>query len=463
MTVARFPDRLCRRECWSLALFIVSQTLAHSGPAAPGEGALRYLLARLSPFRSEGVYYETGDHDRLRLRQSPLDARYIPSFEIPKRSPVYPVLSQYRRAFVYDMAVSTCALLLAGKHAEAKGLLRTLECLQLPDGGLGFSFNAEGDSFYNYSYLRSGAVAWAGYAAALYQRETGDRDFEQFADGVGKWLLKQQVPSEAGDPRAGLIRAGYGQWSPDYTTLSKERIDWCCTEHAIDSFFLFRLLARTTGDEATRAEYMAAAERLKNALMGTLWTETTDGSGRFFQGVSPRGLDRGEALDCCTWGALFLIAIGENQKAERALWHAEKTFRTPIGSAVRAAVRPVRGYRPYAGVNEGVNWDNYADLVWSEGALGCALAYLRLGRKDRFASIVTETLTLCARPGDPSTGVRYSRYRQDLAAPGGGKVGRDDFIKDFTQAPSVCATAWLLLVQESAKAANSGKFWGQDE
>ncbi len=451
----------------ALACFLASTGPVHS--AALSEAALgqardraeQYLVNRWVPYRSEGYYYEVG-HDVQWLRQSIEGAYFIPSFELPDSSPVYCVLTKYKRVFVYDLAVATCALVLAGKHEEAKGLLLTLESVQLPDGALPFSFNTQ-DTFMNYSYIRTGTVAWAGYAAVLYERETGDPSFRPFASHIADWLLLQIVPGTSDtDCRAGLPLGGYGQWMPNYSSIAKGRREWACTEHSIDAYFFLRLYAETAPDNGGACDrYRDAADRIKNALTKTLWTETEEGSGRFHQGVSKQGLDRGQALDCVGWGALFLLAIGEESKARAALCYADAVFATTFIPGGRPYVGRVRGYRPYVGKSEGVDWDDYPDVVWSEGSLGVALAYLRLGDRQRFRAIVGEILKLCTVPGDPATGVRYSRYRQHLRGKGG-DIETTDFIADFTRAPSTCSTAWLLLVLESAKKSNLDKFWGPE-
>jgi len=428
------------------------------------DAALSYLLSRLSPFQSEGIYYELGE-DRIRLSASPEGARFIPSFELPDDAPLYPVLTEYKRVFVYDAAVEVCALVLAGKHSEAMQLLRTIEAMQLLDGGLGFSFNASGDTFYNHSYLRSGTVAWAGYAAVLYGHETGETDFRAFAGRIAEWLERQQVPGDRLlDPRAGLIMGGHGQWAEDYSELTKGKRTWAATEHAIDAYFFLRDYARSQQAPSMRSRYAAAADRVKRALLEQMWTEPAPGLGRFVQGVDRQSLNLGKALDCCGgWGALFLLAVGEREKAAATLAYTEETFATTFRPAEADEGVSVTGYRPYAGHNEGIDWDRYPDVVWSEGSLGVALSYLRLGRRDKFESIVDNMLKLCTVPGDPRSGVRYSRYRQDLAAGPKAPVDTATVIKDLTQAPSACCTAWLLLVLESAEEGNFGKFWGPDQ
>jgi hypothetical protein len=208
---------------------------------------------------------------------------------------------------------------------------------------------------------------------------------------------------------------------------------------------------------------LQAADRIKRALVERLWVESKDGLGRFYQGVDRQQLNMGKALDCASWGALFLLAIGETAKAEAAVRYAEATFATTFRPSAPPAVGSVQLYRPYAGKNDEIEWDDYPDLVWAEGSLGVALAYLRLGRRDKFDAIVTDVLKLCAVPGDPATGVRYARYQQDLRGHRGGDIGTRDFIKDFTRAPSAMCTAWLVLVLESvAKEPNLNKFWGPD-
>ncbi len=426
------------------------------GLTAAGEGGLAYLLKHMAPFAPSAPWYELGN-DLLRLPPPSSDAAVIPSFQEPVDSPAWAVLTQYGRVMTYDAAVESIALALAGRKAEATRLLRALVAMQLPDGSLGFSWNSTDDTFYNRSYRRCGTVAWAAYAALLVDQANEGDEFRAFAVRATDWLLKQRVPVDrADDPRRGLIKGGSGRWSADYQKLTKGDLSWVSTEHNIDCFFLLEAAARVVAPEQARRYRQAAAE-IRTALTERLWSTE---EGRFYQGAQVGETDRGQALDCCTWGALFLHAIGDDQRAAAALDTADRVFQASLAPAGATAGWTITGYRPYAGVADETDWDQYPDLVWAEGSLGAALAHLRLGRRERYQKIVGEVLKLCAEPGRAASGVRYSRYQTDRDGTGG-DVGSDDFVADFTRAPSAGATAWLVLVVQSAVPGNEDRFWGR--
>ena len=178
-----------------------------------------------------------------------------------------------------------------------------------------------------------------------------------------------------------------------------------------------------TGD----ARWSAAADRIRDALLRVAWDKDL---GQFDQGFSPGGQrDAVRALDCASWGALFLLATGETEKAHQALRNVEQYYAASDGGAV--------GYRPYfedhifPGFEVGRFYfpDNprkqwrELPLVWSEGSLGVALAYLRAGQPDRTRQIIDGLRPLQV----PSSGMRYA----SRSVP-----------HQMTDAPSIAGSAW---------------------
>ena len=168
---------------------------------------------------------------------------------------------------------------------------------------------------------------------------------------------------------------------------------------------------------------------------------------QFYEGFSPGGQrDSVEALDCASWGALFLIAAGEADKAQTALRSME-TYASRDGDAA--------GYRPY--FDEPIypsfeigkfyfpgeprkQWRDLP-LVWSEGTLGVALAYLRTGQTDRARQIVQALQPLQVA----SNGLRYA----SRGVP-----------HQMSDSPSVAASSWLVFVAEAMKGnARAEQFW----
>jgi hypothetical protein len=98
----------------------------------------------------------------------------------------------------------------------------------------------------------TGDLAWAGLALAELYDATGNTQYLDSAVGIGRWIQANC----ASDRGAGGYTGGYAD--------SGERITWKSTEHNIDVFALFRLLARLTGqhvwlDRAQHARRFIAA------------------------------------------------------------------------------------------------------------------------------------------------------------------------------------------------------------
>jgi len=343
-------------------------------------------------------------------------------------------LGRYGRAFLYDQAVGAIAWLMAGEQEKARRLLDYLSSYQnlnasvlgASDGSFGFSFNTVGcsayapdnrDSFYDMDYLRNGAISWAGYAFVLYQRLTGDTRYRDIALTTADYLLTQQV-TDPTDPRFGLLRGGHGTYDMTTWEFTPDQVEWVSTEHNVDAYFFLRDLGELTGD----ARYSLAAQQIGERLLTRLWNEE---KGRLDQGLGPDGQPDGvDALDAASWGAMFLLAAGEEEEARRSLNFAERTYWNQGDG--------VWGYKPYAGTVEGVNWDA-THVVWSEGSLGMAMAYAKPGDAaslDRARTILAEMARLQER--DPDGGLLYAVYD-------------GDDLTDFPRTPSLGGTGWFVM------------------
>ena len=145
--------------------------------------------------------------------------------------------------------------------------------------------------------------------------------------------------------------------------------------------------------------------------------------------------------------ALFLLAAGEADKARQALVNIENYYGSRDGEA--AGFRPYFDERIYPGFEVGKfyfpgdprkQW-RALPLVWSEGSLGVALAYLRTGQDERARQIIEGLRTLQV----PGSGVRYA----SRSVP-----------HQMSDAPSVAASTWLVFLAE-AMAGNprAEQFW----
>ncbi len=407
--------------------------------------SVNWILEHLVPYQFTKTY-ESEDYvyDHGPINENAIALR---CFDVPASNSVYLYTSQYGRAHLYDTSLAIILLSLDGRYNEARNLLITLQHLQNSDGSIGFSWNSSIDNFYNRSYIRAGALSWTGYAAVVFQRESGKKEFQHFAEKIAAYIISLQITDE-NDIRYGLIRGGSGRWLPDGKTLIiAERQEWCATEHCTDSFFFLQELGYLTG----KKEYTDAANKLKHGILASLWNEN---EGRFNAAIDSYKVNSELVLDSCSWGSIFLTAIGEREKAQLCLDFVEENFPSVVGD--------VKGYKAYSG--------NYSDhpiadwgkieMVWSEGSLGVAMAYLKLGNYLKANEIVNQMLKM----KDKNGGIKYSIYDDEILVPSesikavDGKP-RTDKIEDFIREASASGTIWLGLVEYEMANLGQQKFW----
>ncbi len=299
------------------------------------------------------------------------------------------------RSWTYDDAMGAMALLLQGRTQDARTVLSALQGLMKSDGSLGFSYQV--DSTYADNRVRTGTVAWVGYAMAFYERVTGDKRFESSAVAIAKKLKGLQVSS-------GSLRGG-----PD--------VNWASTEHNLDAWNFFDLLCRVTG----KAEYRATADQIKNSLLTNHWTGGT--SGHFQQGIG----DPAAALDANALGALFLNAIGRADLAASAMNYIEATFAN--SKTISGSTKTVTGYSP----------DASRKTVWVEGTLTVARAYQLLGNTAKVNSILQSVGTI------QDVWTAQGRWKGALPYAVGRYVNPDG--DTFTEFEAVPSTSWFLLAQ----------------
>jgi hypothetical protein len=387
--------------------------------------------------------------------------RLLLSYRVPREDPAYRYV--YGRSAIYDDALGAIAFTMAGRYREAEFLLGAVTRLIRADGGLWFDYNTQNDwpseLDHEGAIERTGAVAWAGYALTYYLQvralqspEFGAKDplatqFRSSAEAIARWLLARQVPAGC-DPRAELLTGGRGSSvlafpegsAAPMEVSSAAAVEWVSTEHNIDAWYFLRDLGRLTGE----ARYSAAAERIR-ARLRSLWSEK---DGQFIQGIhADRTADTALPLDAASWGAIFLLAQGNQAQADRCLQVMESRF------AVRAG--ELRGYRPYgrepvhidAAVNAyyypagGGLWSDLP-LVWCEGSFGAAAAYIRAGRTAE-ARLIMES-------------------QAGLAVDGGFRYASMPVPYQFSEHPSVASTAWLVIAAQMLRGTPAGGlFWGR--
>lgn len=380
---------------------------------------------------------------------SPDRRNLVISYEVPKSDEVHPFI--YSRSFIYDDAVSAIAFLFCDQQSKAGNTLEALSRLVNDDGSLFFSYNThnswpnQGD--HEGAIIRSGALAWVGYATVLYleQRLTEDPEDSKSSPRVkllveksiamADYILAQMV-EDWYDERYGLVRGGYGLYELKYDPVQKEVIqhfidqpvEWCSTEHNIDSYFFLRDLGRLTEN----GKYLDAAERIRSTVLSKLWDDDLK---QFIQGIkADERLDKNSALDCTYWASMFLLALGEENKAKLCLGTGSK-YRNISGL----------GFRPYLGTmvyeDPEVNafffpsdpektWDSL-DIDWFEGTLGMTAGYLKNGLFEQAKSLIEGINGFYRKQKRGS--LPYSTYSLPF---------------QFNTYPSIASTSWYLIVNK---------------
>lgn len=380
---------------------------------------------------------------------SPDRRSLIISYEVPKSDEAYRYI--YSRSFIYDGAVAAIALSIYGQQSKAGDILEAFARLVNDDGSLFFSYNThnswpnQGD--HEGAIIRIGALAWLGYAITCYLNERKIKDPDAFkrsprvrlltekSIAMANYILSRMV-NDREDKRYGLVRGGYGEYQLKYDAVRGKVVEhfidqpvgWCSTEHNIDSYFFLRDLGRLTGDE----KLLEASDRIRRSMILKLWD---DDLGQFNQGIKADGrLDNKLALDCVSWGSIFLSAIGEDEKAKIALETGTR-YRNISGI----------GYRPYRATtvyeDPEVNafffpsepeksWDSI-DIDWIEGTLGMAAGYLKCGLFKEAAGLIEYINKF------------YQKQRKD-----GLPYSTCLLPYQFNTYPSVASTSWYLIASK---------------
>jgi hypothetical protein len=353
------------------------------------------------------------------------------------------------RIAIYDNALMTLVMLRTGRVPQARGILLALAKLQADDGSIAFSFIWPRPDVHE-TYVRTGALAWVGYAAVDYLNATSDptqRDvLTVMSHRIAAYLLAHQI-DHPGDLRDGLITGGMGTYRYELGARGPREvfvpgeIEWTATEHNIDAFFFLEALGRVSG----QAIYQHAAQRIADALVSRGWNAD---SGQLLGGFHQAGSDRTLALDCASWGALFLLAAGHQDRAETAASVAD------LGYSSFAARDHAQGHKPYrhkplienlalarhyAASLPNNNWDKF-DAVWPEGSAGVALAALRVGATARARDILDGLEALRRKDGSLPTLTTAIPFEFDVD-------------------PSVGGTAWVELARYELDHPSAPRLW----
>ena len=319
------------------------------------------------------------------------------------------------RSFVYDDALALLWLTATGAEEKARALAHTLVAIQNPDGTWGFSFGLDG--FYNASYVRMGAVAWAAHALATFVQRYPDPPAAAAASKAAQALLAAR--RERAPAAVGLIEGGRGRWSLDQKYFLPDfRFRAAVTEHQLDAHM------------ALAALEPQAAATLARQMISTLWMEP---EGRFAAAADNTGAEASRVLDASgAWGALWLDSIGEEALARRSLAYALRTFATSDGR--------YRGYRPYLDPVDGPISAMDPQLIFVEGTLGVGLAALRLGDRATAEAVLRTAVELAC---DHGPGIPYANRN----AP------------NVPATPAAAPTLWFLMFERELRTGQRAPIW----
>lgn len=427
-------------------------------PAAQAE--LGELDDRMQPITEQAIAWLSAQQvPNSTVADPQSDRRHLPlSYQIPAQDPARGALGG--RAFTYDAAVSAIAFTAVGEYRRAENILLTLGRLAEGNDFLWFAYNTDNawpnENDHGGALVRTGTVAWAGYAATFYLRMTDDepvtpvnrRVREQIlrlARNTADFALERQV-REPGDPRYGLVTGGSGTYSLRLgneggieEVFEDSAIDWASTEHNIDSFFLFHDLFHLTGEE----HYRTAANRVAAGL-DTLWSED---AGQLIQGIKGDGTrDTVLPLDTASWGALFYAARGRDDRVAGMLESIEDRFRQEDGESagyVPYGASPVYEdaaiAQRYLGTRD-ATWTEHGP-IWIEGSLGVATAYAAAGMYQEATRILVEMEDFQLANG----GFRYANRTIPYI---------------FSDYRSVASTAWYVIAERFVHDQKVGEtFW----
>jgi hypothetical protein len=288
------------------------------------------------------------------------------------------------QTYSYDQALVLLAMIASGERESAAAAARGLLLLQTTSGAEigGFIFSGSqlspslGDAAY-----RTGAHCFCLYAILAYYQAWPDDAGQNFTLSITRamaWLDRYLDPS-------GLYLGGKGVYTGGGAFNPNTPITWAATEHNIDAWFCWDL-AYTIFSTGT---YLTKANALKTAMMNLLWSNSL---GRFLQGMGPGGVpDYGDPLDCHSWGAMFLVAIGDPTKASSIMTDA-------MLAPFKFTIDGLTGYAPAYAADPA--YPDATPTVWSEGTFGVALAFLALEDKARW--IVTNQNMMAGQEKDGS-------------------------------------------------------------
>lgn len=246
---------------------------------------------------------------------------------------------------VYDQALALVVFAMEGRWAEADTVVQALATAQNPEGSWFKSYDCANPGLpCVHCYVWEGDIAWAIYALSRYRMLGGTHPAADTTMRQGATWLAGRI-----DPNNGCLVIDH-------------------TEGTLDAWWAL---------QAAGPDFADAAAGLKTCLLTAYWD---DAMGRFKGGQTWQQ----PYLDNQTWGAAFLKAIGEDDKARRALSYARDVLRLPAPSG------QLFGFDGQAGP-----WS-----VWNEGT-GQYIAIGGEGAHDLLLELLAQQRHDGAMPGSP--------------------------------------------------------------
>jgi hypothetical protein len=326
----------------------------------PRKKLAQFLAKQVGP--AAGTKKQNGKSHRLRVRISsagPLldflpaastkGLRLVRSFDVPSNDPAATRVANL--SFTYDSAVAAVALVNAGEKAQAEQLLDQLAALQRTDGSIDYAFNVgDGSSI---QMFNTGAIAWAGVAAAMYRSTYRSDKYAALAGGTTKWLLDRKLSS-------GLLAGAPGA-------------TWASTQHNIIAWYLLQLVTDRLPAGVDAKTVTTVRDGLATAIKRDLLVNVDANRMAFNQGVG----DGMRPLDVQTLGILFLAydgALGHNANAATQMAKVYNYLFSafPVsGRTITKSSDPLSFNQTYSTSGTFSGFKPYAeggpDVLWAEG------------------------------------------------------------------------------------------------
>ncbi len=314
-------------------------------------------------------------------------ANAVPSRALRPYVPCSFPLLQPDRAYLYDAALAAIVWARYDPERAGRALHTIREVAAAYRSALPFAIGLQ-DAHVDDRRSFSGTIAWAGYAACVYEMLAGDDQYRMFAMQLAAELVS----------RAHLRTDGFIPLERDHPAVS--------TEHNIDYYFFLRALEKLGVSTYTTQ---------RTALAATMFAKLYDaGSGHFRRGLD----DNADVLDCSSWGAIFALDVMGARSPQYAscIDHAFVRFWSDSPP----------GFMP----------DAFHRTVWAEGTFGmeCALTLGRLAGAPGFShreAAVAKAGDRLAVPTPIGIAVPYATTR----------------LQNFPDSPATASTAWWLIAQ----------------